>query len=42
MHHSFDDWMEKDAYYVDHQSLRLDMRILVRTVVAVLRCVGAS
>jgi lipopolysaccharide/colanic/teichoic acid biosynthesis glycosyltransferase len=41
-HHSFDDWMKMDAYYVNHSSLWLDVCILARTVVAVLRCVGAS
>jgi lipopolysaccharide/colanic/teichoic acid biosynthesis glycosyltransferase len=41
-HHSFDDWMRQDGYYVDHQSLWLDAQILVRTLIAVLRCVGAS
>jgi lipopolysaccharide/colanic/teichoic acid biosynthesis glycosyltransferase len=40
-HHSFDDWMAMDGYYVDHVSLRLDLSILARTVHAVLRCVGA-
>lgn len=41
-HHSFDDWMAKDAFYVEHQSLWLDVCILARTLAAVLRCVGAS
>jgi lipopolysaccharide/colanic/teichoic acid biosynthesis glycosyltransferase len=41
-HHSFDDWMAKDGFYVEHQSLWLDICILARTLAAVLRCVGAS
>jgi lipopolysaccharide/colanic/teichoic acid biosynthesis glycosyltransferase len=41
-HHSFDDWMEMDGYYVDRQSVWLDVCILARTLAAVIRCVGAS
>lgn len=37
---SFDDWMKMDAEYVDNCSLGLDIRIIFRTVVAVLRAEG--
>jgi len=38
-------WPEKfalDVYYVDHRSLALDLRILVRTVAAVVKHEGIS
>lgn len=38
---SFDQWMEFDRLYVRHMSLWLDLRILVRTVGAVLSMRGA-
>jgi exopolysaccharide biosynthesis polyprenyl glycosylphosphotransferase len=37
----FDDWMRLDLEYVDNWSLRLDFKILFRTVVAVLSGKGA-
>jgi exopolysaccharide biosynthesis polyprenyl glycosylphosphotransferase len=39
---SFDDWMRLDLEYIDQWSLRLDLRILVKTIPAVLRGVGAT
>jgi exopolysaccharide biosynthesis polyprenyl glycosylphosphotransferase len=38
----FDEWMNLDLEYIDNWSLLLDMRILLRTVPAVLFGVGAS
>jgi exopolysaccharide biosynthesis polyprenyl glycosylphosphotransferase len=38
----FDGWMQMDLYYVDRWSLKLDLRILLRTVPVVLRGDGAS
>jgi lipopolysaccharide/colanic/teichoic acid biosynthesis glycosyltransferase len=38
---SFDTWMEYDREYIREMSLVLDLRILVRTVWAVLSCKGA-
>jgi exopolysaccharide biosynthesis polyprenyl glycosylphosphotransferase len=38
----FDDWMQMDLFYVDRWSLGLDVRILLRTIPAVLRAQGAS
>lgn len=38
---SFHDWIRYDIYYVKHQSLWLDMKILFKTVKVVLRKVGA-
>lgn len=38
-------WEEKfrlDVWYVDHRSFRLDVHILVRTLLSVLRCEGIS
>lgn len=39
---SWDDRIARDVYYVDHRSLWLDLRILARTVVAVLKREGIS
>lgn len=39
---SFDQWMRLDMQYIDQWSLWLDMKILVRTVPAVLRGLGAA
>jgi len=38
---SFTDWMRLDLEYVDHWSLRLDVKILLRTIPAVLGAKGA-
>ena len=38
---SFEDWMRLDLEYIDQWSLMLDLKILVRTVPAVIRQVGA-
>jgi lipopolysaccharide/colanic/teichoic acid biosynthesis glycosyltransferase len=37
----FDDWVKLDLQYIDRWSLALDLRILARTVPAVLRGTGA-
>lgn len=37
----FADMVRLDIWYIDHQSLRLDLAILLRTPVAVLSCKGA-
>jgi len=39
---SFDRWMELDLHYIDHWSLEMDLRILVKTIPAVLRGTGAA
>jgi exopolysaccharide biosynthesis polyprenyl glycosylphosphotransferase len=39
---AFDKWMELDLQYIDKWSLWLDLRILVRTIPAVLKGVGAA
>ena len=38
---TFDKWMELDMEYIDHWSLVLDMKILAKTIPAVMRGVGA-
>jgi len=38
---SFLEWMELDLYYIEHRSLLLDLKILVRTIPAVLSGKGA-
>ncbi len=38
----FDRWMELDMQYIDHWSLLLDIKILARTIPAVLRGTGAA
>ena len=38
----FDEWIRLDLLYIDAWSLRLDVRILLRTIPAVLRGVGAT
>lgn len=38
---AFDDWMKLDLYYVDNWSIWLDIKILLRTIPAVLTCEGA-
>jgi len=39
---SFDQWLRLDLHYIDRWSLALDLRILLKTVPAVLRGVGAT
>jgi sugar transferase EpsL len=39
---SWDDQLDMDVWYVDHKSLRLDLRILVDTVASVVRREGIS
>jgi exopolysaccharide biosynthesis polyprenyl glycosylphosphotransferase len=39
---SFDRWIELDLQYIDHWSLQMDLKILARTVPAVLRGTGAA
>ncbi|MCK5010200.1 MAG: exopolysaccharide biosynthesis polyprenyl glycosylphosphotransferase, partial [Deltaproteobacteria bacterium] len=39
---SFDKWMELDKEYIDNWSLWLDMKILVKTIPAVIRGTGAT
>jgi exopolysaccharide biosynthesis polyprenyl glycosylphosphotransferase len=38
----FEKWMELDMQYIDHWSLLLDLKILLRTIPAVLRGTGAA
>ncbi len=38
----FERWIELDLHYIDHWSLWLDFRILLKTIPAVLRGVGAA
>jgi lipopolysaccharide/colanic/teichoic acid biosynthesis glycosyltransferase len=37
----FSKWLELDLYYIDHWSLSLDFRILIRTIPVVLKGTGA-
>jgi exopolysaccharide biosynthesis polyprenyl glycosylphosphotransferase len=39
---SFSEWLELDLWYIEHWSLALDLRILFRTIPAVLRQKGAA
>jgi exopolysaccharide biosynthesis polyprenyl glycosylphosphotransferase len=39
---SFDRWIELDLQYIDHWSLQMDLKILARTIPAVLRGTGAA
>jgi exopolysaccharide biosynthesis polyprenyl glycosylphosphotransferase len=39
---SFDRWIELDLEYIDHWSLKMDLKILAKTVPAVLRGTGAA
>ena len=39
---SFEHWMDLDLQYIDEWSMRLDVGILLRTLPAVVRAVGAS
>jgi exopolysaccharide biosynthesis polyprenyl glycosylphosphotransferase len=38
----FEEWMALDMQYIDHRSLWLDLQILVRTIPAVLKGLGAA
>jgi exopolysaccharide biosynthesis polyprenyl glycosylphosphotransferase len=38
----FKEWMELDLHYIDHWSLWLDVKLLAKTIPAVLRGVGAA
>jgi exopolysaccharide biosynthesis polyprenyl glycosylphosphotransferase len=38
---AFDEWIEQDLEYIDHWSLALDFKILVKTIPVVLRGTGA-
>ncbi|MBI5605144.1 MAG: sugar transferase, partial [Deltaproteobacteria bacterium] len=38
---NFDEWMKLDLHYIDHWSLSLDLKILIRTIPAVLSGRGA-
>ena len=37
----FSKWLELDLWYIEHWSLTLDAKVLLRTIPIVLRCVGA-
>jgi lipopolysaccharide/colanic/teichoic acid biosynthesis glycosyltransferase len=37
----FEKWMELDMHYIDHWSLGLDVKILAKTIPAVVRGAGA-
>ncbi len=39
---SFKEWMELDLHYIDHWSLWLDVKVLVKTIPAVWKGVGAT
>ena len=39
---SFHDWMKLDLHYIDHWSLWLDLKLLAKTIPAVLKGVGAA
>lgn len=39
---SFDRWIELDLHYIDHWSLEMDLKILFRTIPAVLKGTGAA
>ncbi len=39
---SFDRWIELDLHYIDHWSLEMDLKILARTIPAVLKGTGAA
>jgi len=40
--HPIHENIEYDLFYIEHQSLRMDLSILLRTVAAVIRGVGAA
>ncbi len=39
---SFEEWMELDLHYIDHWSLWLDVKLLAKTIPAVLKGAGAA
>jgi lipopolysaccharide/colanic/teichoic acid biosynthesis glycosyltransferase len=39
---TFDDWVRLDLEYIDNWTLRLDLRILLQTIPAVVRGTGAA
>ncbi len=39
---SFKEWMELDLHYIDHWSFWLDLKVIAKTIPAVLRGVGAA
>ena len=39
---SFDEWIRQDLFYIDHWSLTMDLKILLKTIPAVLRGKGAA
>jgi lipopolysaccharide/colanic/teichoic acid biosynthesis glycosyltransferase len=39
---SFTEWLKLDLWYIQHWSLGLDLRILLRTIPAVFRGAGAA
>jgi exopolysaccharide biosynthesis polyprenyl glycosylphosphotransferase len=39
---SFQEWMELDLHYIDHWSFWLDVKVLAKTIPAVLKGVGAA
>jgi len=39
---SFHEWMKLDLHYIDHWSLWLDLKVIVKTIPAVLKGVGAA
>ena len=39
---SFSKWLELDLWYIEHWSLLVDLKILLRTIPAVLRGTGAQ
>ena len=38
---SFDDWMDSDIYYIENRSLWLDIKLILKTLPAVLKSIGA-
>lgn len=38
---SFDDWMNSDIYYIQNRSLWLDIKLIFKTIPAVLKSIGA-
>lgn len=41
-HVSFDRWIELDLHYIDHWSLKMDLKILAKTIPVVLKGTGAA
>lgn len=38
---SFDDWMDSDIYYIQNRSLWLDIKLILKTIPAVFKSIGA-